>query len=272
MKKKEIALLIIDGQNDFMDLPKSSLPVTGATADMDRVILFISRNHDAIDNISCTLDSHRTIDIAHPSYWMQKDGTPVNPFTPISAAQVLDGTYTPRFNPSWSRDYVQALEAQGEFSHFIWPYHCLIGSEGAALYAPLHKAINEWEAKKGTPVTFVTKGDNPYTEHFGAFRANIEMPEDPKTQFNQGLIKQLMEYEMVYLAGEARDFCVANSLRQAITEVPQLAHKLTILTDCMSNVTGLPQSHYDEVDIIYNDALKAGVKFAKSTDSVFQPA
>lgn len=272
MQKKELALLIIDGQNDFMDLPGSALPVTGATKDMDRVIVFIAKNFAQVDNITCTLDSHRTIDIAHPSFWMNVDGTPVAPFTPISAADVQSGKYAPRFNPQWSRQYVEQLEAQGEFNHFIWPYHCLIGSEGAALYAPLHKAINEWEAKKGTPVTFVTKGDNPYTEHFGAFRANIEMPSDPTTQFNQGLIAKLMEYEMVYLTGEAKSHCVANSLRQAITEVPQLAHKLTILTDCMSDVIGLPQSFYDEVDKIYSNALKAGVKFAKSTNNVMQQA
>lgn len=269
---KQLALLIIDGQIDFMDLPGSALPVTGATKDMDRVIAFIKRNIGQIDNITCTLDSHRTLDIAHPSWWMKKDGSPVDPFTPISSAQVKDGTYAPKIDPKWSREYVEALETQGEFSHFIWPYHCLIGSAGTALYIPLHKAINEWEATKVTPVNFVTKGDNPYTEHFGAFRANIEIPIDPKTQFNQGLIKNLMEYEAVYLAGEARSHCVANSLRQLVKEAPALVPKLVILEDCMSDVLGLPQGFYDEVNVIYDTARKTGVRFTKSTDSVMATA
>lgn len=265
---KKAALLIIDGQIDFMDLPGSALPVTGACADMDRVIAFIKKNVAEIDNITCTLDSHRTLDISHPSWWMKKDGSPVDPFTPISSAQVKDGTYTPKIEPKWSREYVESLETQGEFGHFIWPYHCLIGSAGTALYPSLHKAINEWEAAKVRPVNFVTKGDNPYTEHFGAFRANIEIPSDPKTHFNQGLIKTLMDYEVVYLAGEAKSHCVANSLRQLVNEAPTLIPKLVILQDCMSNVAGLPREFYDEVNLIYDNAKKAGVRFAKSTDNV----
>lgn len=272
MNNNKAALLIIDGQIDFMDLPGSALPVAGATKDMDRVIKFIENNSDYIDNITCTLDSHRTIDISHPSFWMNADNSPVAPFTPMSSAEVNSGKYTPRFNPKWSREYVERLEKQGEFSHFIWPYHCLIGSAGASLYVPLHKAINKWEAEKGKIVVFVTKGDNPYTEHFGAFRANIEMPADPKTQFNQGLIKDLMKYDKVYLAGEAKSHCVANSLRQAITEVPALADKLIILEDCMSDVAGLPPAFYAEVDVIYQNAKKAGVTFAKSTSSVMATA
>lgn len=264
----KIALLIIDGQIDFMDLPGSALPVAGATKDMDRVIAFIKANKAEIGNISATLDSHRTIDIAHPSFWMKADGSPIDPFTPIFSADITSGKYTARFNPQWANSYVDKLEKQGEFTHFIWPYHCLIGSEGASMYKPLHKAINEWEAEAGRAVNFVTKGDNPYTEHFGALRANIEMPEDPKTQLNQGLIQQLMRWDMVYLAGEAKSHCVANTLRQIYKEVPQLASKLTILTDCMSDVQGLPKEFYEEVDKIYDTAKTAGVKFAKSTDSI----
>lgn len=272
MNNKKAALLIIDGQIDFMDLPGSALGVPGACKDMDRVIAFIGANTDLLDNITCTLDSHRTIDISHPSYWMMPDGSPVSPFTPISSAEVKAGKYTPRYNPSWSREYVEKLETQGEFSHFIWPYHCLIGSTGAALYPALHKAVNLWEATKGKTVTFVTKGDNPYTEHFGAFRANIEMAEDPKTQFNQKLIADLMSYGEVFLAGEARSHCVASSLRQLVNEAPALIPKLIILEDCISDVPNMGASFYAEVDAIYAAARKAGVRFAKSTDNVMATA
>lgn len=264
----KIALLIIDGQNDFMDLPGSTLPVAGACKDMDRVIAFIKANKADIGNISCTLDSHRTIDISHPSFWMKADNTPIDVFTPVTSVDITSGKYTARFAPSWANKYIDKLEKQGEFTHFIWPYHCLIGSKGASMYEPLHKAINEWEAEMGVPVNFVTKGDNPYTEHFGALRANIEMPEDPKTQLNQQLIQQLMRWDMIYLAGEAKSHCVANTLRQIYKEVPQLAAKLTILTDCMSDVPNMGAAFYAEVDKIYDAAKQAGVKFAKSTDSI----
>lgn len=260
------ALLVIDAQNDFMDLPGSALPVAGATADMDRVATLIKNNIAVIGSITCTLDSHRTIDISHPSFWVDKDGAFVQPFTPISYKDLQEGKYTARFAPIQSVDYVKKLEEQGEFGHFIWPEHCLIGSVGAALYQPFHEALKLWEASKGKIVTYVTKGDNPFTEHFGAFRANIELAQDPRTQFNQKLISDLMSNDVVLLAGEAKSHCVANSLRQAITEVPALAPKIVVLEDCMSDVPGLPTAFYDEVQKIYDDAKSKGVRFVKSTD------
>lgn len=272
MKKYELCLMVIDMQNDFMDQPKATLGVPGAIEDAKRVIAFLHKHSAHIDAVVCTLDSHRTIDISHPAFWMKKDNSPIDIFTPVSPEDVDNGTYTPRFAPAIARKYVHDLQTQGEFSHFIWPYHCLIGSEGAALYEPFHKAINEWEAAKGIPVTFVTKGDNPYTEHFGALRANIEMPDDPRTQLNQNVINLLMKFEQVYLAGEAKSHCVANTLRQIVREVPQLCNKLTILTDCMSDVPNMGQAFYDEVNVIYEDAKKAGVSFAKSTEDIMQAA
>ena len=71
----KVHLLIIDPQNDFMDLPDSALPVPGAVADMDRLAAFIRRAGKKIDDIHVTLDSHRLIDIAHPTFWRDADGS-----------------------------------------------------------------------------------------------------------------------------------------------------------------------------------------------------
>ncbi len=232
---RKSALLIIDGQNDFV-LPTGKLSVAGAVEDMDRVVKLIMDHGDKFHSISCTLDSHRTIDISHPAFWNKADGTPVDPFTPISYQDLVDGKYTPNFHPKWAFSYVKQLEDQGEFGHFIWPYHCLIGSTGAALYEPLTLVLNAWEEKNKRIINYVTKGDNPYTEHFGAFRANIEMAEDPKTQFNQKLI-------------------------QLVNEAPSLASKVIVLEDCMSDVPGLPQGFYDQVKAIYEDSKAKGVRF-----------
>lgn len=270
MNNYKIALLVIDGQVDFMDLPGSALSVPGACKDMDRVIEFIKRNTGELGNITMTMDSHRTIDIAHPSFWMDAHGNPPPPFTAITYEDIKTGKWTSRFAPSHAYAYIKKLEDQGEFTHVIWPYHCLIGSVGASIYKPLHDAVNVWEAKKGMAVDFVTKGDNPYTEHFGAFRANIEIPQDPRTQFNQTLIANLMKYDLVFLAGEARSHCVANSLRQAVTEVPALAQKLVIMQDCMSDVPGFPAAFYAEVQKIYDDAVAKGARMADSAADVLQ--
>lgn len=272
--KDKIALLVIDGQIDFMDLPGSKLPVTGATEDMDRLVDFIKKNQSSIGLISCTLDSHHTLHIAHSALWKDKDGNNVPPFTMITDSDLKAGKYTPTMNLGWCYKYVADLEKQGEYPHFIWPDHCIIGTPGHALYPALSDAINSWERTSMRPTKFVTKGSNPLTEHFGAFRANIEMADDPSTQFNQELVGYLSQYDQVYVAGEARSHCVANTLRQLLQEVPSFVPKLIFLEDCMSDVVGanLPQAFYDGVNAIYAEAKAKGVQFVKSTDPVLQPA
>ena len=108
--KPRIHLLVIDPQNDFCDLPEAwlptdpisgkpllpALPVPGAHADLQRVAGLIRSGGAGLSDITITLDSHHRVDIAHPPFWKRADGSPVTPFTPITAAQVRDGVYLPR--------------------------------------------------------------------------------------------------------------------------------------------------------------------------------
>jgi nicotinamidase-related amidase len=153
------------------------------------------------------------------------------------------------------------LEQQGEFCHFIWPYHCLIGSRGAAIDDNIMEALIDW-TKDGKFYQVVAKGTYPLTEHFGIFRANVPIANRPETQLNQALIDTLERYQNVFLVGQAKSHCVANSLKQAMEEAPNLASKFIILEDCMSDVTGL--GHLG--DPIYAKAKSLGVRFSKTTD------
>src|SRR5688572_9872888 len=260
---KKSALLVIDAQNDFHDIPGAALAVTGATKDTERIAEFIEKVNPS--TIFSSIDSHYSLDISHPSWWVDHKGNMVNPLTMIFADDIKNGKYTPVIDPTRSLKYVEALEANGEFKHFIWPEHCLIGSEGQALHPVYSKAINQWMSKNKRWVNYINKGINPYTEHFGIFRANVPLNEDPATQVNQGIFQVLNNHDVVYLAGQAQTHCVANSLKQMLQISPQLASKLVVLTDCMSPVLGLPQDFYDYVDSIYKDAEKQGVTMAKST-------
>lgn len=264
MKRKTL-LLVIDAQKDFMDIPGAALPVAGAVKDTERICAFIDRVNPAA--IFSSLDTHYVLDIAHAAWWKKKDGSPVDPFTLIMAADIENGTYVPQVDPKRSLAYVKALEANGEFNHFIWPDHCIQGSEGHALLPIYMTALNEWSAKNFRWVNFITKGVNPFTEHFGIFRANVPVPEDAvNTDINQALFNAMNTYDEIYLAGQARSHCVANSLRQLITIAPQLASKLIVLTDCMSDVQGLPPDFYQMVNNLYGDAISKGVREAKSVD------
>jgi nicotinamidase/pyrazinamidase len=254
------AILIIDAQYDFCN-PQGALFVAGADADMKRLAAWIKINKSQIDHISVTMDSHPVNDISHPSFWQDKNGNFPNPFTPITSQEIKDGKWSPRFFPKEATGYVESLEKQGEFGHFIWPNHCLIGSRGAALDDNIMDALIEW-TKDGKFYQVVAKGTYPLTEHFGIFRANVPVANRPETQLNQALIDTLEKYQNVYLVGEAKSHCVANSLKQAMEEAPNLAGKFVILEDCMSDVTGL--GHLGAP--IYSKAKAMGIKFAKSTD------
>lgn len=259
---KKNALLIIDPQNSFCNpgdkngKGRGTLYVPGADKDMERLATWIVDNADGIDYISVTIDSHQPNDIAHPNFWMDKAGNFPPPFTQITVDDVESGRWTPRFDPTRCLAYLRSLEAQGEFPHLIWPIHCVIGSEGAAIYQPLMDAMIRW-TERGKFFQTVTKGTFPFTEHFGAFQAQIPDAARPETQLNHGLIKTLIEYQNVYLAGEAKSHCVANSLKQVMNEAPSLAAKFIILEDAMSNVTGFETI----ADPIYNQARAMGVRF-----------
>ncbi len=266
---KKNALLIIDPQNSFCNSGdangnnKGSLYVEGADKDMQRLSDWIVTNQKAINFIGITLDSHQPNDIAHPSFWQDKDGNYPAPFSVISTADVESGKWTARFDPVRCLAYLKALEAQGEFPHVIWPEHCLIGSEGSAIYQPLMTAITEW-TRLGKFYQVVAKGTYPFSEHFGAFQAQIPDPNRPETQLNQGLIKTLETYQNVYLAGEARSHCVANSLKQVLNEAPSLATKFVVLEDTMSNVTGFETI----ADPIYAQAKQMGVRFSNTNEKL----
>lgn len=270
-QRKKNCLLIIDAQVDFCN-PKGALFVPGSEEDNKRLASFILSNLDEIDMMAATLDSHHLIDIAHPSFWKDKDGNNPPAFSVISAKDIRDGNWVPRFYaPQVALKYLETLEQQGEFVHVIWPPHCLIGSAGHALDNIIFDAVKAFDNKKGARgCQFITKGTHPLTEHFGAFRAQVPIPGIASTDVNMDLLKTLAEYENVYLAGQAKSHCVANTLKQALQYVPDLAKKFIILEDCMSSVSGGPVPNNPALTFevlaqpIYDDAKKAGVRFSTS--------
>ncbi len=260
------ALLIIDTQVDFCH-PDGALFVPGADQDVERMASLIRRNAGQIDHIVVTLDTHHLIDIAHPLFWRSAAEADANwqhpaPFTRITAADVEAGRWVPLFSPDRARQYVRELEADGQFDHFIWPEHCLVGSRGAALHDTLLDALKDWTRQRNRDYIAVQKGLHPLTEHFGIFRAQVPDPTVPETHLNTGLIADLGRFDRVLLMGEAKSHCVANSLKQLLDFAPDLVPKVVIVTDCMSDVSGL--GHLG--DPIYEQARERGVRFMNSAE------
>ncbi|ADB41579.1 nicotinamidase [Spirosoma linguale] len=257
------AFLIIDTQFDFCH-PQGALFVPGAEQDVERMSALIRNHADQIDHIVVTLDTHQVLDIAHPLFWHDASGNHPAPFTRISGEEVDAGRWIPRFSPEKAIHYIHKLEADGQFAHFIWPEHCLIGSRGAALHDTLLDALKDWSRKRDLDYVAVQKGLYPLSEHFGIFRAQVPDANVPETQLNTALITDLARFDTVYLMGEAKSHCVANSLKQLLDFAPELVSKLVIVTDCMSDVTGLGYL----ANPIYAEAQSRNVRFLKA-DAVF---
>lgn len=259
-----IHLLVIDPQNDFCD-PSGSLFVPGADEDMKRLAAMVGRLRDKLHDIHVTLDSHRKVDISHPIWWKDSTGAHPPPFTPVTAADLERGRWTTAQPSLYKRSlaYLKALEAGKRYPHVVWPEHCLIGDAGHNVFAELGGAVHDWE-DRFAQADFVTKGSNPWTEHFSAVQAEVPDPEDPSTQVNTGLITTLEEADVVLLAGEARSHCLANTVRDIVSNFhdPKLARKLVLLTDASSDVAGF-ESYGDR---FLQDLAKAGMQTSTTTD------
>lgn len=256
---EETALLIIDAQNDFCD-PEGALYVPGAENDMARLADFIRSNAHQLEEIYFTLDSHVPNAIFHPNWFRNAENNTPEPFTQIQAEDVEKGTWKPVFAEEHTLGYLRQLEQDGGITHTIWPQHCLIGTPGHNVYPPLYTALEEWTKATQRRLKPVPKGLNPYTEHYGIFAAEVQLQGHPETQVNETLLKELAAFDQIILAGEAKSHCVGASVRQVLEFAPELAKKLTLLSDCTSPVTGFE----DIATPTYDQARQKGMRTAKS--------
>jgi nicotinamidase-related amidase len=281
--KPVIQLLVIDPQNDFCDVPAGyrptdpltgavvapALPVAGAHADMQRTAALIRAAGPALADITITLDSHHRVDIAHPTSWRRADSTPVTPFTTITAAQVRAGEFLPRDPTALSRTlaYLDALESRGRYMLMVWPVHCEIGTWGHGVHADVRAAYNEWEQAQLRNVRKVTKGENPWTEHYSAIQAEVPDADDPRTQINATLLAELDHADILLIAGEASSHCVRATTEHIVANLPGgRPGRVVLLTDCMSPVGGFEAQHAAFLD----QMGASGVRLMTSVDALAQ--
>ena len=258
--KATAQLLIIDPQNDFCDVPAHyrpvdpltgavvapALPVAGAHADMQRTAALIRAAGAALDDIAITLDSHHHVDIAHPTFWQQADGSAVPPFTTIAAARVRAGEFQPRDPAALPRtlSYLDELEARGRYMLMVWPVHCEIGTWGHGVHADVRAAYNDWEETQLRGVRKVTKGENPWTEHYSAIQAEVPDAADEHTQMNMAFLAELDRADLLLIAGEASSHCVRATTEHIVANLPGgRPERIVLLNDCMSPVGGFEAQH-----------------------------
>ena len=272
VNKQRCCLLLIDPQNDFV-LPNGSLCVPGAMEDCNRIKSALQKHVQHVDEVFVTLDTHEKYHIAHSMFWTNASKEHPKPLTTITLEDVTHRIWFPS-NPShqqWGLEYVKSLSKhnggagdEGKFQLTIWPEHCLIGSNGHAVYEPLLMALHEWEVVHNSSINFIIKGNNAFTEHYSALKAEVVMSEDPRTRLNVELIQRLSQYQKIIIAGQALSHCVNFTVRDLVANIPKnIVERIHVISDGCSPVAGFENVSKQFVQ----DMKRMGVKFVPSTEA-----
>ncbi|HUS31840.1 MAG TPA: nicotinamidase [Kofleriaceae bacterium] len=292
-----VHLLLIDVQKDFC-FPEGTLYVAGrsgkgAIDDSRRIAEFVYRNLASITDITTTLDTHLAYQIFFPSFWLDKADQPVAAFTTITSAMIAAGEVRP--NPAMAKwlcggnytwlckqalFYCQELERAGKYQLYLWPPHCLLGSDGHALAGVIHEARLFHAFTRVAQSNVEVKGGNPLTENYSVLRPEVLSRFDGAAlaQRNTQFIHTLLAADAVVIAGQAASHCVKSTIDDLLTEIaaqdPKLAAKVYLMTDCMSAVTvpdgkgGLAADFTPQADAALQKFADAGMRLVKSTDPI----
>jgi nicotinamidase-related amidase len=274
--KNRICLLLIDVQNTFC-IPDFELFVggtsgKGAVEDNIRLCEFIYRNLGSITTVVPTLDTHTAMQIFHPIFWINSNGEhPIPAATNIIPTDIEKGIWKVNpdvaFSLKWNYElleqhafhYVKQLTENGKYPLTVWPYHSMLGGIGHALVSAVEEAIFFHSIARSSQAQFEIKGNNPLTENYSVLRPEVATSFDKRSiaEKNTHLIKQLLEYDAVIIAGQAKSHCVAWTIDDLLTEIKQvdasLASKIYLLEDCTSPVV-----------------VKGVVDYTQAADEAFQ--
>ena len=287
----KICLLLVDVQNTFC-IPEFELFVggrsgTGAIDDNRRLCEFIYRNLGVITHICPTMDTHRSMQIFHPMFFVNQNGDQPAPFTIISPDEVEDGIWRanpevikslgidPSYIKKFLKHYTRTLNQGGKYSLTIWPYHAMLGGIGHALVAAVEEAIFFHSMIRCCSADFQLKGDNPFTENYSVIKPEVmyNSEGDQIADKNSKLIEKLTEYDALFIAGQAKSHCVAWTIDDLFSELcaidNSLANKIYILEDCMSPVV-IPDviDYTDPTDETFQRFSDQGMHVIHSTESL----
>jgi nicotinamidase-related amidase len=284
-----VCLLLVDVQNTFC-LPGFELYVagrsgTGAVDDTRRLCRFIYRNLDLITQIVPTLDTHQAMQIFHAVALVNEHGSHPEPFTLISEEESRLGRW--RLNHDLYRNlgmdengcrrylqhYTRMLKQGGKYDLTVWPYHAMLGSLGHALVPAVEEAIFFHSIARLSQPTFQIKGSHPLTEHYSMLGPEVARGLDGEVigERNTDLIQNLLRFDAVVIAGQAKSHCVAwtidDLLRDLRDKDDRLAEKIYLLEDCTSPVV-IPgaMDYTDQADEAFRSFADAGMKIVRSTD------
>jgi len=256
--RRRIALLLVDVQNTFC-IPGFELFVAGpggdgAVADNARLCPFIYRNLHNLTTICPTLDTHQAMQIFHSLLLINDQGQHPEPFTLVTSDDVAAGVWrfnpaaaaalkiTPEYGQRFLAHYTQTLAERGKYQLTIWPYHAMLGGIGHAMVSAVEEAVFFHSVARFSQPNFQIKGHNPFTENYSVLSPEILNGPDGQLvdKRNQSFINQLLDFDAVLIAGQAKSHCVVWTVEDLLDEIlardRRLAGKVYLLADCTSPV------------------------------------
>jgi nicotinamidase-related amidase len=257
--RRRVLLLVVDAQKDFCH-PEGTLYVggrsgRGAVDDSDRLARFIYRNLGRLSEITCTMDTHFPFQIFSPAFWRDAAGAPPAPHREITADDIARRDVRP--NPDmtdWLAGgdeewllrqvafYCRRLEEAGRYRLYLWPPHCLLGSDGHALVGVIHEARLFHAYARSSRDGIEVKGGHALTENYSVLSPEVLERHDGGrlAERNTALVDTLLAAEAVVVAGQAASHCVKSTLEDLLEAIEgrdrALARRVYVLRDCMSSV------------------------------------
>ncbi|HEY0781939.1 MAG TPA: nicotinamidase, partial [Thermoanaerobaculia bacterium] len=296
---RRVHLFLVDLQRDFC-FREGTLYVggrsgRGALDDSDRIARFVYRNLHRLTTITCTLDTHYPHQIFSPAFWLDADGAPPSPHREVTADDVRSGRLRPNAalapwlaagDADWltrqAALYCEELERAGKYRLYLWPPHCLLGSEGHAFAGVIQEARLFHAYARTAPAAIEVKGGNPLTENYSALAPEVLRGLDgrPLGERNVRLIETLLAADALLVAGQAASHCVRSTLDDLLDEIerrdPRLAAKVYVLEDAMSAVAVPDPARPGELLFDFTEAAqealaryaRAGMHVVRTTEPV----
>ena len=276
-----ICLVAVDVQNTFctpgFELFVGGRSGTGAVDDNRRLCEFIYRNLGVITRIVPTLDTHQAMQIFHALWLVNEDGERPGPYTLVSAEDVERGVWRveqavarelgiePDYAARQLAQYTRELGRSGKYGLTIWPYHAMLGGIGHALVPAVEEAIFFHGVARTSQPRFQIKGLNPLTEHYSVLGPEVTQGPDGDeiAGRNDDLVADLLAYDAVVIAGQAKSHCVAWTIADLLAGTAgerHLAEKVYLLEDCSSAVVVPGVVDYtEEADAAFERFAEAGM-------------
>jgi nicotinamidase-related amidase len=280
-----ICLVAVDVQNTFC-IPGYELYVQGAEHDNRRLCEFLYRNLGVITATIPTLDTHHAMQIFHPIWLIDDEGRHPEPYTLVTAEDVESGRW--RINPAAVEstgieadyaqrqllDYTRKLAQSGKYQLTIWPYHAMLGGISHALISSVEEATFFHTVARSTQPAFQVKGENPLTEHYSILGPEITEGPDGETiaGINDLLIQQLLGYDAIVVAGQAKSHCVAWTIDDLLEGDDEreraLAPRTYLLEDCTSPVVVPGMDYTEQANAAFERFAAAGMHVVRSTEPI----